>query len=121
MKVTNIIQDIASKYVDASKHHLASIAEVIDQGGSRGLSLNSITDSINAHMKDLDKIPGKEFLSKAKYGGAQGELYLITSAELDLVSRLFGRITSLVPVHHTDTLNNNVSALQDVFTEIKKD
>lgn len=120
MKVTNLIQNVSSNYVDSSKQHLAAISKIIDTQ-PKNTSITGITDSINQHMSELDKIPGKELVNCAKYQGGAGELYLVTQDELDQFVRLFNTILKTVPVHQTESIAPFVKAVQELILEIKKD
>lgn len=120
MKVTDLIQIVGGNYVDAAKHHLASIAEIIDKK-AKNISVGSTVESINEHMAELEKIPGKNLVDQAKYQGSQGNLYLITQDELEGIARMFNKVSELVPVHHVDALASMLATVQLGINEIKKD
>ncbi|QHJ81841.1 MAG: hypothetical protein [Bacteriophage sp.] len=120
MKVTNLIQSVGSSYIDAAKHHMASIAEITDVQ-RKNTSINSVVDSINQHMFELDKVPGKELIDCAKYQGAAGNLYLVTQDELDQFVRLFNEVLKIIPVHGASQAASFVKIVQELILEIKKD
>lgn len=120
MKVTNLIQNVSSNYVDSSKQHLAAISEIIDIQ-PKNTSITWITESINHHMSELDKIPGKELVNIPKYTGLYGDTYLVTQDELEQFAHMFNKMSQLIPVHHTDSLAPMLSNIQNIISEIKKD